>query len=168
MCLVVSDSLPLHGLSPARLLCPWESPGKKSGVGCHAFLQGILPIQGLNPGPLHCRWMLYCLSHQRSQRVLEWIAYPFSRASCQPRNRTGSPVNKAQNMSHSHPKHSTNWGICYWPADTISFCSSVSLKMACVGRPGLTLSASRGHCPSVILHQCHSAPSPHPTGNIWQ
>ena len=26
---------------PARLLCPWDFPGKKTGVGCHFFLQGI-------------------------------------------------------------------------------------------------------------------------------
>ena len=31
-----------------RLLCPWDSPGKSTGVGCHALLQGILPAQGLN------------------------------------------------------------------------------------------------------------------------
>ena len=33
---------------PARLLCPWDSPGKNTGVGCHAFLQGIFPTQKLN------------------------------------------------------------------------------------------------------------------------
>ena len=37
---VVSDSLRPYGLSPARLLCPWNSPGKNTGVGCHALLQG--------------------------------------------------------------------------------------------------------------------------------
>ena len=44
-----------------RLLCPWDSPGKNTGVGCHFLLQGIFPIQGLNPNllcPLHCRWIL--------------------------------------------------------------------------------------------------------------
>ena len=46
---VVSDSLQLHGLQPARLLCPWDSPGRNTGVGCHSLLQGIFPIQGLNP-----------------------------------------------------------------------------------------------------------------------
>ena len=34
---------------PARLLCPWDSPGKDAGVGCHALLQGIFPTQGSNP-----------------------------------------------------------------------------------------------------------------------
>ena len=44
---VVSDSLQPHGLWPARL-CPWDSPGKYTGVGCHTLLQGIFPTQGLN------------------------------------------------------------------------------------------------------------------------
>ena len=43
-----------------------DSPGKNTGVGRHALLQGIFPIQGLNPPLLHCRQTLYCLSHQRS------------------------------------------------------------------------------------------------------
>jgi len=40
-----------------------DSPGKNSGVGCHALLQGIFPTQGSNPGLPHCRQILYCLSH---------------------------------------------------------------------------------------------------------
>ena len=36
----MSDSLRSHGLQPARLLCPWDSPGKNTGVGCHFLLQG--------------------------------------------------------------------------------------------------------------------------------
>ena len=39
-------TLRLHGLSPARFLCPWDSPGKNAGVGFCAFLQGIFPTQG--------------------------------------------------------------------------------------------------------------------------
>ena len=45
----MSDSGP-YGLQPTRLLCPRNSPGKNTGVGCHALLQGIFPTQGLNPG----------------------------------------------------------------------------------------------------------------------
>ena len=37
---VVSDSLQPRGLWPARLLSPWDSPGKNTGVGCHCLLQG--------------------------------------------------------------------------------------------------------------------------------
>ena len=61
---VMSDSLQPHGQWPARLLCPWNSPGKNTGVGCHALLQGIVSAQGSNPARLHCRQILYCLSHE--------------------------------------------------------------------------------------------------------
>ena len=40
---VVSDSLRLHGLYPARLLCPWDAPGKNTGVGCHFLLHCMIP-----------------------------------------------------------------------------------------------------------------------------
>ena len=46
---VVSDALQPRGLQPARLLCPWESPGKNTGVGCRFLLQGVFPTQGSNP-----------------------------------------------------------------------------------------------------------------------
>ena len=41
-------------------------PGKNTGMGCHALLQGIFPTQGSNPGLPHCRQILYHLSHQGS------------------------------------------------------------------------------------------------------
>ena len=41
-----------------------DSPGKNTGVGCHALLQGIFPNQGSNPGLPHCRLILYQLSQQ--------------------------------------------------------------------------------------------------------
>ena len=39
-CSLMSDSLQPHGLQPTRLLCPWDSPGKNTGVGCHTLLWG--------------------------------------------------------------------------------------------------------------------------------
>ena len=36
---VVSDPQRPHGLQPTRLLCPWEFPGKSTGVGCHCLLR---------------------------------------------------------------------------------------------------------------------------------
>ena len=71
---VMSDPLPPQGLQPARFLCPGGSSGKNTGLGFHAFHQGIFPTQGLNPGLLHCRWILYYLSHQGRPRILEWVA----------------------------------------------------------------------------------------------
>ena len=53
-----------YGLWPSRPLCPWDSPGKNTEVGCHSLLQGIFLTQGLNLDPLHSRQILYHLSHQ--------------------------------------------------------------------------------------------------------
>ena len=63
---VVSDSLPLHGLQPTRLLCPWDSPGQNTRMGSHSLLQGIFPTQESNPGVLPCRQIFYHLSHKRT------------------------------------------------------------------------------------------------------
>ena len=43
-----------------------DSPGKNTGVGCHALQQGIFPTQGPNSDLPHCRWILYHLSYQES------------------------------------------------------------------------------------------------------
>ena len=60
------DSLQPHGLQLTRTLCPQNSPGKNTGVGCHSLLLEIFPTQGWkwNPGLLHCRQILYQLSYQ--------------------------------------------------------------------------------------------------------
>ena len=50
-CLVTKSCLILlwlHGLLPAGLLCPWDFPGKNTGVGCHFLLWGIFQTQELN------------------------------------------------------------------------------------------------------------------------
>ena len=63
-CSVVSDSLQPHGLKPTSLLCPWNSPGKNTGVGSYSLLRGIFPIQGSNLGLSYWGQILYHLSHQ--------------------------------------------------------------------------------------------------------
>ena len=82
-CSVVSDSLRLH-----QLYSPWNSPGQNTGVGSLSLLQGIFPTQESNPGLPHCGQILYQLSHKGSPRIREWVAYPCSRGSSQPRNQT--------------------------------------------------------------------------------
>ena len=67
---------------------PCNSPSQNTGVGSLSLLQGIFPTQESNPGLLHCRQLLYQLS-QGNPRILEWVAYPFSCRSSQPRNQTG-------------------------------------------------------------------------------
>ena len=64
--LVESNSLQPPELGPARLLYPWNSLDKNTGVGSYSFLQGIFLIQGSNLGLPHCRQSLYHLSHQGS------------------------------------------------------------------------------------------------------
>ena len=55
-----------HGLQPARLLCPWNYPGKNTGVGCHFLLNGIFLIQGSNPCLLHWQVGSLPLHHPES------------------------------------------------------------------------------------------------------
>ena len=120
MCVLVAKLCPtlvIPWTVPARLLCPWDSPGKNTGVGCHFLLQGIFPTQESNPSLLHCRQIIYQLScaaaaakslhlcptlcdprdsnplgssvHGIFQaRVLEWVAISFSRGFSRPRDRT--------------------------------------------------------------------------------
>ena len=45
---VMSDTLRPHGLLSTRLFCPWDFPGKNTGVGYHFLLQEIFLTQGLN------------------------------------------------------------------------------------------------------------------------
>ena len=64
---VVSDSLWPYELQPARLLCPWDFPGKNAGVFCHFLLQGLFSIQESNP-------CLLCLLHGR-QILYHWATW---------------------------------------------------------------------------------------------
>ena len=75
-----------------------DSPGKNTGVGCHALLQGIFPTQGWNPGLQHCRQILYHLSHQGSPGIMEWVAYPFSGDLPDPGIKPGSPALQAHSL----------------------------------------------------------------------
>ena len=68
----------VHGILHARIL-EW--------VAC-PFSRRIFPTQGSNPGLPHCRQIPYQLSHKGSPRIVEWLAYPCSSGSSQPRNQT--------------------------------------------------------------------------------
>ena len=114
-CSVMPNFLWPHGRGSNRILCPWNSPGKNTGVGSHSLRQGIFQTQGSNPDLLHCRQILYhlghcavCLvwlfvtpwtvAHQVPQaplsirilqaRILEWAAMPSFRGSSQTRDWT--------------------------------------------------------------------------------
>ena len=69
LCLTLCDFM--DG-SPPGSSVHGDSPGKNTGVGCHALLQGIFPTQDSNQGLPHCRLILYHLSHQGSPEVSEF------------------------------------------------------------------------------------------------
>ena len=88
-----------------------DSLGKNTGVGCYALLQGISPAQGSNPGLPHCRWILFHLSHQGSPRILERVAYPFSREFSWPRIKPGSPALQADSLPAELPGKPLPWAL---------------------------------------------------------
>ena len=79
---VTSDFLWPHGLYPTRLLCPWGFSMQVywSWLPCHP--PGNHPNPGFVSRPP-------TMSHQESPKILQWVAYPFSRGTCWPRDRTG-------------------------------------------------------------------------------
>ena len=81
MCLILCDPMDytVHGI---YLFRPEYWSGKPFPS------PGIFQTQGSNPGLLHCRQILYQLSYKGSPRILEWVAYPSSSGSSQPRNQT--------------------------------------------------------------------------------
>ena len=68
-CLVVSNSLRSRGLQPTRLLCPWDSPGKNTGVGCHSLLQRMYPPKD----QIH----VSCIGWQTLYHWATWEAYVY-------------------------------------------------------------------------------------------
>ena len=54
-----ATSVMSNSLGDPRMLCPWDSPDKKTAMDCHALLQSIFLTQGSNPGLLHYRWIIY-------------------------------------------------------------------------------------------------------------
>ena len=85
----MSGSLQSRGLySPPGSSVRRDSPGKNTAVGCHALLQGIFLTQGKKPRSPTFQADNLPLRYQGSLIILGWIAYPFSRESSQPRNRT--------------------------------------------------------------------------------
>ena len=79
-CSVVFDSLRPQRLQPTRLLCPWDSLGKNTGMDCHSLLQRIFSTQGLNPSLLHCRQVLQRMTALNTRVAKEakerWVYKP--------------------------------------------------------------------------------------------
>ena len=86
---VVSDSVRSHRRQPTRLPCPWDSPGKSTGVGCHVLLR-CMKVKSerevaqlcltLND-PMDCSPPGSSIHGIFQARVLEWVAIAFSDGS---------------------------------------------------------------------------------------
>ena len=80
------DSVQPHRWQPTRLLCPWDSPGKNTGVGCHFLFQGMkvkseseVAQSYLNlSDPMDCSLPSSSVHGIFQARVLEWVAIAFS------------------------------------------------------------------------------------------
>ena len=69
LCLVAQTFYNLMDCSPPGSSDHRDSPGKNTGVGCHALLQGIFPTKGLSPGLPHCTLILHHLNKKGSPLV---------------------------------------------------------------------------------------------------
>ena len=86
---VTPCSLPVYSLYPC------DSPGKNTGVGCHALLQGIFPTQVLNPGVPHCRQILYIWATREAKGKGGEILFFAALGTYYPAfDNTDSPVNR--------------------------------------------------------------------------
>ena len=131
---VVPDSLWPHGLYN-----PWNYPGQNTGVGSLSLLQGIFPTQGSSPGLPHCRRFLYQLSQNGSLRILEWVAYPFSRGSTWPRNQT--------KVSCIAGRFFTNWAI----REALDYVKKLKSQQGMSDFPGYAFSDWMSRYPNFIL-----------------
>ena len=82
----MSNSVQLHRRPPTRLLCPWDSPGKNTGVGCHCLLQ-CMKVKSESEAAQSCPTLSDLMDYSLPSssvrgifqaRVLEWGAIAFS------------------------------------------------------------------------------------------
>ena len=88
-----------------------DCTGQNTGVGSLSRLQGIFPIPGSNPGLPHCRRILYQLNHKGSPKILEWVAFLFSRGSSNPRIEPRSPVFQEDSLPAEPQGKPKNTGV---------------------------------------------------------
>ena len=83
-----SRSVVSYSLQPHRLYSAWNSPGQILELVVFSS-PGDLPNPGIKPRSPHCRRIFYQLSHKGNPGMMDWVAYPFSSGSSQPRNAIG-------------------------------------------------------------------------------
>ena len=95
-CSIVSNSLWPCGLWPTRLLCPWNFPGKNTGVGCYSFFQGIFLTRGSNSGLLQ-------LSKGHLQDIMEGNKLFRKEGMEEGRNRKGRKMDGEEGRTEIQP-----------------------------------------------------------------
>ena len=117
---VISGSVLPYGLCPARLLCPWDSPGKNTGAGGCAVLQGIFPTRGSN-APLSQAPALagrFCTTHAAWEATLSLCAVCAARSvlSDSVRPRDLEPTRLLSLWGFSRQESWSGW-LCPLPGD---------------------------------------------------
>ena len=110
----------------SRTIQPMGFSRPEYWMGSLSLLQGIFPTQGSSLGLLHCRQILYQLSHRGSPRILEWVAYPFSRGSSWARNRM--VVFSIAGRFFTNWAVRVSWGPAQMPPSAWSGLSSASFQ----------------------------------------
>ena len=118
--------------SPAQLLCPRDSSGKNTGVGCHALLQEVFLIQGLNPSLLHLlNWQVGSLLLVPPGKPVQNTISSVQLLSCVRLFVTHWTATRQASLSITTPKAYWNsWRLSEWCDPTIS--SSVVPFFSCL------------------------------------
>ena len=134
----MSNSVRPHRRQPTRLLCPWDSPGKNTGVGCHFRLQ-CMKVKSQSEVAQSCPTpsdpMNYSLPGSSvhgifQARVLEWVAVAFSA-----RSMWGPPI------------PALNPCLLHWQGDSLPLCNLATSTS--YGIPATTTTKSLQLCPTL-------------------
>ena len=108
-----------HRRQPTRLLCPWDSPGKNTGVSCHFLLQ-CMKMKSETEVAQSCPTLSDPMDRSLpgssvhgifQARVLEWVAFPFSRGSFNAGIEPRSPALQVDSLSAEPPGKPKNTGV---------------------------------------------------------
>ena len=133
-CSVVSDSSRPHGLQPTRLLCPWDFPGKSTGVGCHCLLRfnllGVtIKVQGFKLQEIR----------QKTKCTIGYWKF------------VDSP-GRLENLAHKIGSNQDNLGACLWLSSKFT-CSAGDMGLI----PGSGRSPGGGHV-NPLWYSCQENP----------
>ena len=115
----MSNSVQSHRRQPTRLLCPWDSPGKNTGVGCHFLLQcmkvksesEVAQSCPTRSDPMDCSLPGSSAHGIFQARVLEWVASAFSATSL-PQGTKTVDLNRRK-----HGNNNMTHKCTFWPSN---------------------------------------------------